>query len=81
MTQYDIVYSLFLFIATWWEDGFYEKSPDALSITATELNFKFPIDDVVYTVDDIIISSPGHMQAAGQTQLVSPTFTSFSRIG
>lgn len=33
-------------------DGLYEKNIDTLSITGNELNYKFPIDDIIYTLDE-----------------------------
>lgn len=41
-------------------DGLYEKNIDTLSITGNELSYKFPIDDIIYTIDDTSLqpSSP-----------------------
>lgn len=33
-------------------DGLYEKNIDTLSITGNEINYKFPIDDIIYTIDE-----------------------------
>lgn len=34
-------------------DGLYEKNIDTLSITGNELSYKFPIDDIIYTIDEV----------------------------
>ncbi|XP_055295035.1 insulin-like growth factor-binding protein complex acid labile subunit [Sitodiplosis mosellana] len=38
-------------------DGLYEKNIDTLSITGNELNYKFPIDDIIYTIDESTLQS------------------------
>lgn len=39
-------------------DGMYEKSSDSLSITGNDISFKFPMDDVIRTIDDMILPLP-----------------------
>lgn len=42
----------YLHTRTFCTDGLYEKNIDTLSITGNELNYKFPIDDIIYTIDE-----------------------------
>lgn len=49
-------------------DGLYEKNIDTLSITGNELNYKFPIDDIIYTIDETTL----------QTNTQPPLITSFT---
>lgn len=51
-------------------DGLYEKNVDSLSITGNEISFKFPLDDVICTIDDMILSTPS-----------KPTLKSFTKQG
>lgn len=46
-------------------DGMYEKNIDTLSITGNEMNYKFPIDDIIYTIDEV------SLQQAPQPPLIS----------
>ncbi|XP_031624844.1 insulin-like growth factor-binding protein complex acid labile subunit isoform X2 [Contarinia nasturtii] len=39
-------------------DGLYEKNIDTLSITGNELNYKFPIEDIIYTIDETTLQPP-----------------------
>lgn len=48
-------------------DGLYEKNIDTLSITGNELNYKFPIDDIIYTIDE------ASLQPTTQPNLISFT--------
>lgn len=48
-------------------DGLYEKNIDTLSINGNELNYKFPIDDIIYTIDE------ASLQPTSQPNLISFT--------
>lgn len=48
-------------------DGLYEKNIDTLSITGNELSYKFPIDDIIYTIDEV------SMQPSSPAPLISFT--------
>lgn len=36
-------------------DGLYEKNFDSLSITGNEMNYKYPIDDIIYSIDEMAL--------------------------
>lgn len=38
--------------------GMYEKNIDTLSITGNEMNYKFPIDDIIYTIEEVSLQPP-----------------------